>query len=185
MNHLRPPSLVPLNVERQRELNSHRSTGDRLQLQLPLQIHLKLRPLPLPMPPPTGEPLIALASESAPPAALRKVRSDESPGGLMALTWREAKRILLLSSMVPPVDRRQGPPTSDLPVPASELGKKRRSAESTGQHQVKPQAAQPATTTLPTRSDLHEERRQRHSSQLQVSSCSFLACASIQDAKLN
>lgn len=152
-----------MNVERQRELKWSESSPIRasqeLQLQLPLQLHLKLRPLPLPLPPPlAAEPLLGQASEPGPAPA----RPTRRPNGLMALTWREAKRILLLSSMVPPVDRRQGPPSADLAAPASgaELSKKRRSAEPAQRAQLG-QARQ----------ELHDDqqRRQRHSSQLQVS----------------
>lgn len=84
-----------------------------LQLHLPLQLHLRLRPLPLPMPPPPlqppadgGEPKRKRSlGESGERAAL--LAEPEARGrelerrDLLARTWQEAKRVLLLSSMAP------------------------------------------------------------------------------------
>lgn len=167
LNHLRPPSLVPITIVQQavqapnadqtmaastnadwsaaaapgsaawsedqlvgqtrlaqfQNLSNLVEAGEPerlVQLQLPLQLHLKLRPLPLPMPPPSeraapppdvletkrkrsleqaGGPTQPPLQPS--PASPSSSSSSSSRGDLMALTWREAKRILLLSSMSP------------------------------------------------------------------------------------
>lgn len=94
-----------------------------VQLQLPLQLHLKLKPLPLPMPPPTARSssladnqlsaekrkrsleaqaaVTTTATTTTTQDPNHKKRLERERRELMALTWREAKRILLLSSMSP------------------------------------------------------------------------------------
>lgn len=80
------------------------------QLQLPLQLHLKLKPLALPMPPPAqptsggrpdGKRRRSLAVPATGPPEVRAGPGSAPGEHLNALSWQEAKRVLVLNSMGP------------------------------------------------------------------------------------
>lgn len=162
-----PPSSLPITVERPATLALPLASAAQslVQLHLPLQLQLRLRPLPLPLPPPPPPPAVGSAAvEATQLAALagdderaqlerRKSRSlaqaanaANSANALDELSWREAKRVLLLSSgrhqplplpaaaaaahSSPSADAQQTTPTSD------PLGPNSNQLDSAGEHEI-------------------------------------------------
>ena len=193
-NNRQPPASVPITVQRQHQNNTS-EPGQLVQVQLPLGLHLKLRPLALPAPPPPPEVVVAggrsgysgrKRRRALEVVGVEQTTSTTKPmdsslvgqtrvGRANLETWtsgggggwqQEAKRVLMLNSMAPPLvqaasrlERRSLLQPAGKPLPAGQTDATTPMSLATDSGKV----SQTLTTTMAPL--LQDKRSQRHEAQ--------------------